>query len=79
MFKVRFLEIETNQEGNILICDNNLCTGQGDFSSRTTCGDLRSLRANVSGNFVVCAFYSLLFEIQLTSKFTDTVEVKCLF
>ena len=48
MFKVRFLEIETNPEGNILICDNHLCTGQRDFSSRTTCGDLPFLRANVS-------------------------------
>ena len=59
MFKVRFLEIETNPEGNILTCDNHLCTGQRDFSSRTTCGDLPFLRANVSENFVVCGRFIL--------------------
>ena len=61
MFKVRFLEIETNPEGNILICDNHLCTGQRDFSSRTTSwyGDLLFLQANVSENFVVCVCFIL--------------------
>lgn len=72
-FSVEILALVNQEISDFDVCRR--CTGQLDFSSHTTCGDLRFLRANVSKHFVGLVFMFSMFKLPL--YFMGSVEVKC--